>query len=32
MDPGLLKKYNVVGFIPKPFDNDGLVKQIKKLL
>lgn len=31
-DKNLLKKYSVLGFIFKPFDNDKLVKEIKRYL
>lgn len=31
-DESLLKKYNVLGYIFKPFDNDKLVEEIKKYL
>ena len=31
-DRGLLQKHGVKGFIFKPFDNDGLVAEVKKYL
>ncbi len=31
-DKSLLKKYNVLGYIFKPFDNEMLIKDIKKYL
>ena len=32
LDKSLLKKYNVLGFIFKPFDNKELIKQINNFL
>ncbi|MFH0875038.1 MAG: response regulator [archaeon] len=32
MDNNLLKKYNILGFIFKPFDNEELIKQINGYL